>query len=433
MSAATPLLSVMLRRPRAPAVAAAVARVMRRLTVADLVGKCAVACASLMADAPLGGGDVAAVAAGVTAAMTPLRQLAVALPDLAEAVAAGSAAISGGRSPLLGAEMNVLLTHGSLGPTDGPSVVPEPPALDPPVLQMLAARRLFLMLAAALDSVHAHAGALRQAGEAAVAAAAASGGATEGLVSAQQTLAYANAHLTQAHTMLLQGLRMLLVPLLSCPSGLSLVTAPACRPGVAALVAALDPTIDDAVATAAGISVSSAPRRATSTAAAAAATAAGGGAGGGPGAELAAMLCDALASEAAVRSLSGLGGGASSAQGKATHGSGPGSEGSLDGPVGPIVDPAELHGPLGPPIQTLLHMCGGSEPGRQAAALALSASRPALAALMRAVRARGRAVKALAAAAAGQDGGGGRGGHGAGFLYDEDDHHDMVRSGVALW
>ncbi len=50
-----------------------------------------------------------------------------------------------------------------------------------------------------------------------------------GLVAAQQTLACANAHLSQAHGMLLQGLRMLLVPLLLCPSGLSFVTAPAFR------------------------------------------------------------------------------------------------------------------------------------------------------------------------------------------------------------
>ncbi|GIL89180.1 hypothetical protein Vretifemale_16987, partial [Volvox reticuliferus] len=247
VSAATPLLTVMLRRPRVPAVATAVARVMRRLTVADLVGKCALACQMLVAAAPAAGtstGGAAAAAAAVMEAMLPLRQLVAILPDLAEAAAAGAVtgAGLGTRIPLLGSALSAKVAQVPSG-ADGRSLVPDPPALDPPVLQILAARPLFMSLAGALNAVHVHAGLLRKAMETATAsatAAAVAGGAEAAAVAAaQQAALYAQSHLQAVHQALLVGLRMLLTPLLSTPGGLALVTAPASRAGVAALIMAL--------------------------------------------------------------------------------------------------------------------------------------------------------------------------------------------------
>ncbi|GIL89178.1 hypothetical protein Vretifemale_16983, partial [Volvox reticuliferus] len=147
------------------------------------------------------------------------------------------------------------------------------------------------------------------------------------------------------------------------------------------------------------------------------------GSGSGPAAELAAMLCDALAADVAVRGLVGPG------------------AGGVQHVVVP--DQAAIYGAMGPSILTLLHMCAGSEPGRQAAVLALSSSRPALATLLRAVRARPRAARALAAAAAGTGvhaGGDMHAGGRGGLLYDEDDEHDtsfqaesLYASALLLW
>ncbi|KAG2486887.1 hypothetical protein HYH03_014481 [Edaphochlamys debaryana] len=400
---------------------ATVLKVMRRLTAADLAAKVLGAASSLAAAAPAGGATSvgpAAAAAAAMEAMAPLRQLVAALPDLAEvAAAATSGNDAGGKTGILGGELSALTTAAaSARGGDGRPQIPVPPSLDAPTLQIMASRPLFVALAAALAALQAHAGALRRALDASAAMGAAGAGvATQQAAAAgQQAGAYAQQHLTAAHAALLAGLRLMLVPLLSCSAGLAWLTSAAARPGVIALIAALDPTTDDAAFAAAGLGAAAA-RRAVAPNAAAAATAAGGGAGSGPAAELAAMLCDALAADAAAKALAGT-------SPIMPQGSRPASAITVQ------PDQAAIYGPMGPIILTLLHMVHGSDVGRQAAVQALSSSRPAMSTLLRAVRMRARAAKALALAASGSGSGGG-----GGMLYDEEDDLEVSLPSESLY